>query len=88
MQAFSKLVNPETKQFCIPTIFVTNAGNSLRQEKADKLSEWLNIPISEEQVSSYSSSVSDPHNLYADPDPAFFTNADPDPILDPDPNPG
>jgi ribonucleotide monophosphatase NagD (HAD superfamily) len=51
-QAFSKLVNPDTKKFCIPTIFVTNAGNSLRQEKADKLSEWLNIPISEEQVTS------------------------------------
>jgi hypothetical protein len=24
-------------------------------------------------------SVSDPHTLYADPDPAFLTNADPDP---------
>ena len=34
----------------VPTIFVTNAGNSLRQEKADKLSEWLDIPISEDQV--------------------------------------
>jgi ribonucleotide monophosphatase NagD (HAD superfamily) len=43
-------VNPDTKAFCVPTIFVTNAGNSLRQEKADKLSEWLNIPITEEQV--------------------------------------
>ena len=49
-QAFRKLVNPDTKAFCVPTIFVTNAGNSLRQEKADKLSEWLNIPITEEQV--------------------------------------
>ncbi len=43
-------MNPDTKAFCVPTIFVTNAGNSLRQEKADKLSEWLNIPITEEQV--------------------------------------
>jgi hypothetical protein len=25
------------------------------------------------------SSVSDPHRLYADPDPAFLLNADPDP---------
>jgi hypothetical protein len=31
-------------------------------------------------------SVSDLHTLYADPDPAFLTHADPDPI--PDPNPG
>jgi hypothetical protein len=39
-------------------------------------------------------SFSDPHKLYAEPDPAFLTNVDPDPIpdtipdLDPDPNPG
>jgi hypothetical protein len=36
-------------------------------------------------------SVSDPHSLYAnpDPDPAFLANVDPDPIPDPisDPNP-
>jgi hypothetical protein len=25
------------------------------------------------------SSVTDPHSLYADPDPAFLVNADPDP---------
>jgi hypothetical protein len=31
------------------------------------------------------SSVSDPHRFYADPDPAFLLNADPDPDLDPDP---
>jgi hypothetical protein len=35
------------------------------------------------------SSVSDPHRLYADPDPAFPMNADPDPAFqmnaDPDP---
>jgi hypothetical protein len=32
-------------------------------------------------------SVSDPHSLFADPDPdpAVLTNADPDPISDPDP---
>jgi hypothetical protein len=34
------------------------------------------------------SSFSDPHSLYADPDPAFMTNADPDLIPDPYPNPG
>jgi hypothetical protein len=38
------------------------------------------------------SSVSDPHSLYADPDPAFLVNADPDPNpalnLNADPDPG
>lgn len=49
-EAFRKLVEPGTLKFKVPTIFVTNAGNSLRQEKADKLSAWLDIPISEDQV--------------------------------------
>jgi PBC domain len=31
-------------------------------------------------------SISDPHTLYADPDPAFLTNSDPDPIQDPSPS--
>lgn len=34
----------------MPSIFVTNAGNTLRQEKADKLSDWLNVPVTEDQV--------------------------------------
>jgi hypothetical protein len=33
-------------------------------------------------------SVSDPHALFADLDPAFWTNVDLDPIPDQDPNPG
>jgi len=49
-EAFQKLVNPETLEFEVPCVFVTNAGNSLRQEKADKLSEWLGIPVTEDQV--------------------------------------
>ena len=31
--------------FWIPTIFVTNAGNMLRQKKAMQLSEYLNIEV-------------------------------------------
>ena len=42
----------------VPSVFVTNAGNSLRQEKADKLTEWLGVPISEDQVSSSALMVS------------------------------
>jgi hypothetical protein len=38
-------------------------------------------------LSSAKTSVSDPHSLYADPDPAFLKNADPDPFPDPYPNP-
>ncbi|OBQ33754.1 MAG: hypothetical protein AN484_27055 [Aphanizomenon flos-aquae WA102] len=32
-----------------------------------------------------STSVVDPHSKNADPDPAFYLNADPDPDADPDP---
>lgn len=48
--AFQRLVDRDTQKFKVPAVFVTNAGNSVRQEKADKLSEWLNIPIAEDQV--------------------------------------
>jgi len=48
--AFTKLVNPATGKFRVPSVFLTNAGKSLRQEKADKLSEWLNVEITEDQV--------------------------------------
>lgn len=48
--AFTKLINPATGKFRVPSVFLTNAGNSLRQEKADKLSEWLNVEITEDQV--------------------------------------
>ncbi|GFR88575.1 cat eye syndrome critical region protein 5 [Elysia marginata] len=47
-EAFSLLT--ENKKFKIPTLFVTNAGNSLRSRKAQQLSEWLEVEVSEEQV--------------------------------------
>uniref|UniRef100_A0A8B9M4V3 Cat eye syndrome critical region protein 5 n=1 Tax=Accipiter nisus TaxID=211598 RepID=A0A8B9M4V3_9AVES len=45
--AFQKLVNSQG-QFLVPVVFVTNAGNCLRQKKADQLSHLLGI--SQEQV--------------------------------------
>ncbi|CAG0898345.1 unnamed protein product [Cyprideis torosa] len=47
--AFAKLVDEEGK-FRVPTVFVTNAGNRLRHEKAEQLSEWLAVKVSEDQV--------------------------------------
>ncbi|NXS64960.1 HDHD5 hydrolase, partial [Pandion haliaetus] len=47
--AFQKLVNSQG-QFLVPVVFVTNAGNCLRQKKADQLSHLLGVPISQEQV--------------------------------------
>jgi len=49
-EAFELLVDRSTGNWMVPTIFVTNAGNTLRQEKADKLSSWLNVPVTEDQV--------------------------------------
>uniref|UniRef100_A0A8D2N1L4 Haloacid dehalogenase-like hydrolase domain-containing 5 n=1 Tax=Zonotrichia albicollis TaxID=44394 RepID=A0A8D2N1L4_ZONAL len=45
--AFGKLVNPQG-QFLVPVVFVTNAGNCLRQKKAEQLSHLLGI--SQDQV--------------------------------------
>ncbi|XP_064472923.1 haloacid dehalogenase-like hydrolase domain-containing 5 [Ornithodoros turicata] len=47
--AFQKLVDRHGR-FRVPTVFVTNAGNSRRQDKALQLSQWLGIKISEHQV--------------------------------------
>ncbi|NWW20468.1 HDHD5 hydrolase, partial [Falcunculus frontatus] len=47
--AFQKLVNSQG-QFLVPVVFVTNAGNCLRQKKADQLSQLLGVPISQDQV--------------------------------------
>uniref|UniRef100_A0A8B9GD70 Haloacid dehalogenase-like hydrolase domain-containing 5 n=1 Tax=Amazona collaria TaxID=241587 RepID=A0A8B9GD70_9PSIT len=41
--AFQKLVNSQG-QFVAPVVFVTNAGNCLRQEKAAQLSQLLGVP--------------------------------------------
>ncbi|NWY96365.1 HDHD5 hydrolase, partial [Loxia curvirostra] len=47
--AFRKLVNPQG-QFLVPVVFVTNAGDCLRQKKAEQLSHLLGVPISQDQV--------------------------------------
>jgi len=49
-KAFQMLWDEKTGDWRIPTIFITNASNSLRQDKADSLSKWLGIKIREEQV--------------------------------------
>ncbi|KAK0162112.1 hypothetical protein PV327_008476 [Microctonus hyperodae] len=47
--AFKRLLD-ENGKFRIPTIFVTNSGNSLRAEKAADLSKWIGYEITEDQV--------------------------------------
>ena len=49
-EAFSHLYNHNEQKWRIPAIFLTNAGNTLRQKKADQLSNWLNVPVTEDQV--------------------------------------
>uniref|UniRef100_A0A673WH87 Haloacid dehalogenase-like hydrolase domain-containing 5 n=1 Tax=Salmo trutta TaxID=8032 RepID=A0A673WH87_SALTR len=44
-KAFQKLVNSQG-QFVVPVVFVTNAGNCMRQIKADQLSHILGVPVS------------------------------------------
>lgn len=44
-RAFQKLVD-SNGQFVVPVVFVTNAGNCLRQKKADQLSHILGVPVS------------------------------------------
>lgn len=48
-RAFEKLVDSQG-QFVVPVVFVTNAGNCLRQTKADQLSHLLGVAITAEQV--------------------------------------
>ena len=43
-EAFDLLTDRHGK-FQVPALFVTNAGNTLRQNKAEQLSEWLNIKV-------------------------------------------
>lgn len=43
--AFNLLVDDKGK-FKVPVLFVTNAGNTLRQKKAKDLSDWLGIEVS------------------------------------------
>lgn len=44
-----KLTNGDGK-FVVPTVFVTNAGNSLAADKAKQLSDWLGVEVIEDQV--------------------------------------
>ncbi|XP_053324585.1 haloacid dehalogenase-like hydrolase domain-containing 5 [Spea bombifrons] len=48
-KAFQKLLDSKG-EFVVPVVFVTNAGNCLRQTKADQLSQILGVPISQHQV--------------------------------------
>uniref|UniRef100_A0A8C3A928 Zgc:77375 n=1 Tax=Cyclopterus lumpus TaxID=8103 RepID=A0A8C3A928_CYCLU len=45
-KAFEKLVDSRG-QFVVPVVFVTNAGNCLRQTKADQLAHILGIPVNQ-----------------------------------------
>ena len=44
LESFKRLVDSEGK-FRIPTVFVTNAGNAMRHDKAKQLSSWLEIEV-------------------------------------------
>ncbi len=49
--AFRLLVDPaDGGRFRVPSLFVTNAGNSMRKTKAAQLSDWLGVEVSEDQV--------------------------------------
>lgn len=48
VEAFSMLVD-ERGKFRVPTVFVTNAGNLLRNHKAEQLSHWLGVEVSLEK---------------------------------------
>ncbi|XP_046405551.1 haloacid dehalogenase-like hydrolase domain-containing 5 isoform X4 [Ischnura elegans] len=45
-ETFSRLVDSKGK-FRVPTLFVTNAGNKLRHQKAAQLTNWLDVELSE-----------------------------------------
>jgi len=40
-----RLLTDDSGQFLLPSIFVTNAGNALRQTKATQLSDWLGVQV-------------------------------------------
>lgn len=44
LECFKRLVDSEGK-FRIPTVFVTNAGNAMRHDKAKQLSSWLKTEV-------------------------------------------
>ncbi|XP_033647452.1 haloacid dehalogenase-like hydrolase domain-containing 5 [Asterias rubens] len=49
VEAFQKLSDGEG-HLRVPAVFVTNAGNKLRQAKAKQLTEWLGVKIHPDQV--------------------------------------
>ncbi|XP_036140269.1 haloacid dehalogenase-like hydrolase domain-containing 5 [Monomorium pharaonis] len=48
-ESFKRLQGNNGK-FRIPTLFVTNSGNSLRKQKAAELSKWIGVEVTESQV--------------------------------------
>jgi len=40
-----QLLTDSNGRFKIPTVFVTNAGNTLRQNKAEQLTKWLGVKV-------------------------------------------
>ncbi|XP_016088460.1 cat eye syndrome critical region protein 5-like [Sinocyclocheilus grahami] len=48
-QCFRNLVDGDGK-YKVPVVFVTNAGNSLRETKAEQLSHLLEVEVSADQV--------------------------------------
>ncbi|KAK3931091.1 Haloacid dehalogenase-like hydrolase domain-containing 5 [Frankliniella fusca] len=48
-ESFQKLVD-KNGMFRVPTVFVTNAGNALRHDRAIQLSNWLGVEVHEDQV--------------------------------------
>lgn len=45
-----KRLQGENGKFRIPTLFVTNSGNSLRSQKAADISNWIGFEVAESQV--------------------------------------
>lgn len=43
-EAFRMLLDNQGN-FRVPTVFVTNAGNALRHDKAQQLSNWLGVEV-------------------------------------------
>ncbi|XP_029008272.1 haloacid dehalogenase-like hydrolase domain-containing 5 [Betta splendens] len=48
-QCFRNLVDRNGK-YKVPVVFVTNAGNCMRETKAEHLSHWLDVEVSPDQV--------------------------------------
>lgn len=48
-ESFQKLVD-RNGTFRVPTVFVTNAGNALRHDRAKQLTNWLGVEVTEDQV--------------------------------------